>query len=282
MKRYVKLLLALLPLLTAAGTALAQGNLLVTPRRLVFEGPGRMQELNLSNTGDDTATYLVSLMEIRMKEDGSFERITEPDSGQRFAGSYLRFFPRRVTLAPRESQMVKVQLTKADELQPGEYRSHLYFRAVPVESPLGAAEKADSSDISVRLTPVFGLTIPAIIRVGAPDVQVSLSDLSLEPGEQAPRLRMAFRRSGSMSVYGDLKVEHISPQGKVVQVAAVKGIAVYTPNTLRWFRIDLDPARGVDYGSGRLRVSYEAQNKSNDKLAEAALALSGIPSSSSR
>lgn len=281
MKRYFNFLLSLLLLVPAAGTVRAQGNLLVTPRRVVFEGPARMQELNLANTGDDTATYLISVMNIRMKEDGSFEKITEPDSGQQFAGSYLRFFPRRITLAPRESQMVKVQLVKADELQPGEYRSHLYFRAVPTESPLGINEKADSGDISVRLTPVFGLTIPVIIRTGTPDAQVHLSDLTLEPGD-APRLRLAFHRSGAASVYGDLKVEHVSLQGKVTQVAAIKGIAVYTPNTLRWFRADLDSTKDIDYRSGKLRVTYEAQKRSLDKMAEAELALTGTYSSSTK
>ena len=64
----------------------------------------------------------------------------QPDSGQQFADKYLRFFPRRVTLAPNESQMVKLQMVKTNELQPGEYRSHLYFRAVPKEQPLGESD----------------------------------------------------------------------------------------------------------------------------------------------
>ena len=35
--------------------AQAQGNLLVTPRRVVFDGSSRVMELNLANTGRDTA-----------------------------------------------------------------------------------------------------------------------------------------------------------------------------------------------------------------------------------
>lgn len=252
----------------------AQGNLLVTPRRIVFEGNKRMQELNLANTGRDTATYLVSLMEIRMKEDGSFEKIAEPDSGQLFASPFLRYFPRRVMLAPGEAQMVKVQLVKTDQLQPGEYRSHLYFRAVPSEAPLGQPEQKDTAGISVRLMPVFGLTIPLIVRVGEPDGRVNLTDLSVETADQAPKLHFAFRRDGNMSVYGDLKVEHISPQGRTTQVAAVKGIAVYTPNTLRWFRVDLNKDPRIDYHSGKLKVTYELEkNAQTETLSQTELVL---------
>ena len=38
-------------------TLLAQGNLLITPRRVVFEGTKRSMDLNLANTGQDSATY---------------------------------------------------------------------------------------------------------------------------------------------------------------------------------------------------------------------------------
>src|SRR5450759_4379868 len=68
----------------------AQGNLLITPRRVVFEGTKRSIDLNLANAGHDTATYAISLIQIRMKEDGGFETITEPDPDQKFADHYIR------------------------------------------------------------------------------------------------------------------------------------------------------------------------------------------------
>src|ERR1700722_7793293 len=120
-----------------SGRTMAQGNLLLLPGRVIFEGAKRYEELNLANTGKDTARYVISLMHIRMKEDGGFEEIDQPDSGERFADRYIRFFPHSVVLGPEESQVVKIQLTKINELLPGEYRSHLYFRAIPDKAPLG-------------------------------------------------------------------------------------------------------------------------------------------------
>ena len=76
-------------------------------------------DMNLANIGKDTATYSISVVQIRMKENGGFETITEPDPGQLFADKYIRFFPRSVTLGPSESQVVKVQITKVNELNQG-------------------------------------------------------------------------------------------------------------------------------------------------------------------
>jgi hypothetical protein len=267
----IVLLAAVFPL-----KVIAQGNLLITPVRVIFEGQKKMQELNLANTGQDSAKYLVSLIEIRMNEDGTFDKINAPDSGQHFASSNLRYFPRTVILAPGEAQLVKVQLTKTSQLAVGEYRSHIYFRAVPNEKPLGEKMPVkDSTDISVKLIPVFGISIPVIIRVGTSDTKVSIDDLALDYS-LPNRLNMTFNRSGNFSVYGDITVNYISPQGKITQVGNVNGLAVYTPNALRHFHLDLDNSlKNVDYHKGKLQVKFTTKNggTTTSELAQAELPL---------
>lgn len=255
-------------------TVAAQGNLLVTPRRIVFEGTQKIQELNLANTGRDTATYLISFIEIRMKEDGNFELINQPDSGQYFASNCLRFFPRSVTLAPNEAQIVKVQLTKTSQLEPGEYRSHFYFRAVPAEKPLGTPSTAnDTSGISIQLIPVFGISIPVIVRRGETNANVNISDLELITDEDMqPRLNMILHRTGNKSVYGDLKVVFISPQGKSIPVSEINGIAVYTPTPSRKISMPLQKVPGIDYKTGKLQVVYTTPSDAKSiKIAAAEL-----------
>ncbi len=238
----------------------AQGNLLISPRRIVFEGSKRSIDMNLANIGKDTATYAISLIQIRMNEDGNFQTITEPDPGQRFADHYVRFFPRTVTLGPNEAQTIKIQLLRSGELTPGEYRSHFYFRSVPRIKPLGEEEAPkDSTSITVKLTPIFGITIPVIIRVGESTANVTLSDLRLELiNDTIPKISMVFNRTGNMSVYGDLTVDLISTTGKIIRVGIANGIAVYTPNAKRRFQFNLNQVPGVDFKSGTLRVIYSA------------------------
>jgi P pilus assembly chaperone PapD len=254
------LLLASLVLLDYS--AQAQGNLLITPRRVVFEGNKQSQELTLANTGADTAKYSVSFVQYRMTADGGFEQIELPDSGQLFADKYLRFFPRSVTLPPNGSQIIRMQYRKMPDMQNAEYRSHVYFRAVPKETLLGEDEKSkDSTAIGVKLTPIFGISIPVIIRNGNLSLAVKLSNVSLETmSDTVPTLSVTFERSGFKSVYGDLVVTWEPAQGEDIEVGVVRGIAVYTPNTLRNFKMQLRNLPGVDYTKGKLLIKFQAQN----------------------
>jgi P pilus assembly chaperone PapD len=254
----------------------AQGNLVIIPRRVVFEGTAKTQDITLANGGTDTARYLISLVQMRMNEDGTFTQITTPDPGQKFADKYLRFYPRTVTLAPRESQLIKMQLIKAEKLEPGEYRSHIFFRALPKTKPLGENEAAqDTSSFSASLNAVFGITIPVIIRIGESTGKVNLSNLSVDVvNDTLSMCKMTFNRTGNTSVYGDIVVHYTSPQGKVTQVATVRGFAVYTPNLVRRFDFKLDHITGVDYHKGKLHIVFSSQVGARPlKLAEAEIIL---------
>ena len=86
----------------------AQGNLLIFPNRVVLDDTKKMDQLILSNTGNDTAHYFISFINLRMKTDGNVESITNPDSGQQFADKHLRFFPHWALLGPNETQLIKI------------------------------------------------------------------------------------------------------------------------------------------------------------------------------
>lgn len=248
--------------------AFPQGNLLITPRRVILNDTRKTTELNLANTGEDTARFAVSFIQYRMKLDGSMEEVTVPDSGQRFADRYLRLFPRSVVLAPNEAQAIRIQLTRTQELEPGEYRSHIFFRAIPNERPLGEPPLlSDTTSVTVKLTPIFGITIPAIIQIGKSNTKTSLSDLSLTmQGDTLPIFKLTFNCKGNMSVYGDLSIDYVSPDGKTTQVGLARGIAVYTPNKQRRFTLALDSKSKVNFRTGKLIATYKTQPDAKSEI----------------
>jgi hypothetical protein len=254
--------------------ASAQGDLMIYPKRILFEGAKRSQEINLANSGKDTARYILSVIQIRMKEDGSFEQINEADPGQKFADKYFRIFPRNVVLGPNEAQTVKVQLINTSAMEPGEYRSHLYIRAEEEKKPLGENDTpADPKAINVKLVAVFGVSIPVIIRTGENTSTVSLTGLSLkQPVDSIPYVEFNFKRTGNMSVYGDINVDYVSAEGKATRIGSANGIAVYTPTETRHFNLALTPPSNFVIGKGKLRVSYQYDGK-DDKAAEQVIEL---------
>ncbi len=261
-------------LLAAAAPLAAQGDLLIFPKRLVFEGGKKSDIINLTNIGKDTATYKISFIQIRMTEYGGFENIVEPDSGQFFAEPLLRYYPRTVTLGPNESQVIKLQLKSIGNTPAGEYRSHLYFRADKTAAPRKDV-KADTNAVSVHISALFGISIATIVRVGKSTARVNLTNLWMERNEQnAPLLHLEFHRSGNMSVYGTLVVQHVSPEGVTTKVGEVSGLAVYTPGAVRKAALKLQEPPGVDYSKGKLVAIYATPPEAkNVQMATAELAL---------
>lgn len=247
-------------ILSAAFNATAQGDLLIAPKRVVFEARDRYKELNVSNIGKDTAHYEISWIHYRMKEDGALEKLPAQDAGLLFADPFVRFFPRSVMLAPGESQVVRLQLAQASTLNNGEYRSHMYFRSVPRQKPQGDSltKKADAGTVSIKLNAVFGIAVPVLIRVGENATKVGISGCSFERSG-SPSVKMTLERSGNMSCYGDITVDHVAATGAVTRVGEIKGIAVYTPNEKRQVKLALRNLPNVDYTTGKLHVIYKAQ-----------------------
>ncbi|MDR5590215.1 molecular chaperone [Christiangramia sp. SM2212] len=235
---------------------LAQGDLMIMPKRIIFEGNERSQEINLINTGKDTATFAISFIQYLMDENGEFTQVSEPAEGQKFADPFLRFFPRRVTLPPQQAQTVRLQVTRTGEMSDGEYRSHAYFRAIEKQTALKSETEEESQDnISINIKTVFGISIPVIIRRGETEAGIQLSDISFN--KEANTISLVLNRSGNISTYGNLKVELRRSGDELKEVGLIKGIAVYTPNSKRNFSFELQNKDKVDISGGDLIISYE-------------------------
>lgn len=253
----IKSLLTLCSFLGLGFNAFSQGDLLITPTRVIFEGNKQRQEINLVNIGHDSAIYSISFIQYTMKEDGSFVRVEVPDSGQMFADPFIRIFPRKVILAPGEAQVVMLQCRRIPDMPAGEYRSHLYFRSEKEYEPLSPKTQDVTSSISVQLTPVYGMAIPVIIRMGTVSVTSVLSDLTLRKTTDSVQfLTLTLNRTGNISAYGDILIDFIPAKGKSFQVAEVKGIGVYTSISKRHINIKLNNPAGTILTDGKLKVKY--------------------------
>jgi hypothetical protein len=233
-----------------------------------------VEKLVLSNTGKDTEVYNISFLEYKMNENGEMKTISEPEEGIHFASPYVRVFPRVVTLPPGEAQTVKVQIYNTQGLPDGEYRSHLYFRAEKNNTPLGQSKQTKDSTISVKLEPIFGLSIACIIRMGEDSTTVSVTDPQFVQGIGGENDVLGFRlnRKGNMSVYGDFSIKYVAPDKKIYEVAKMKGVGVYTPGAYRNMKIKLDKPDNLDFSGGSLKLVF-TQNESKKVLAEAELKL---------
>ncbi len=152
---------------TFAVSAQAQGDLLVAPTRLVVSGGGSTQVV-LSNIGSAPATYRITLEMRRMNTNGEVVDVPEAETNARekLSLGLVTYAPRRITLQPNQPQSVRVSVRPPADLPDGEYRVHMSFRAIPAATPVTPADAAAATGVSIRLTPIYGITIPVIYRKG--------------------------------------------------------------------------------------------------------------------
>lgn len=210
--------------LVAVAPAQAAGDLLVAPTRVVLDG-ARGTEVILNNIDSETATYRVSLEIRRMNADGTLDEI-EPEkatAAEQQALSMITYAPRRVELAPNQPQAIRIGLRAPADLPDGEYRVHMLFRAIPNARPVTETQQAESG-LSIALTPIYGVTIPVIIRKGALKATAAIGDARIDRSGSQPELSMSLSREGARSTYGRIRV--LKP-GKSAPVFEVRGVAVY-------------------------------------------------------
>jgi P pilus assembly chaperone PapD len=261
----------------AASSATGVGDLLVAPTRLILEGRTRTAELALVNIGDHPATFRISLTHMKMLESGDIKEIPNPGPDEILTDSLIRYSPRQVILDPHVVQTVRIQLRLPETLADGEYRTHLLFRGVPstdAVAPIDPKEKTEG--FRILLTPIYGVSIPIIIRHGDTTVAVTMSVPRLELSKSESELsvlHVTLNRTGTRSVYGNITVRFTPKGGGKEQVVGMaNGVAVYTPLPARIANVVLRPPAGVNLSAGTYRVTYmDAEQVGGGLLAEALL-----------
>jgi hypothetical protein len=241
------------------------GDLLVAPTRIVLDGR-RGTEIILNNIGTEPATYRISVEFRRMTPDGQLVDVPEPTAAEKAAADMIVYAPRRVTLAPNQPQSIRIAARPPQGLPDGEYRVHLLFRAIPPSTPI--ASKKDSSgneSLSFQLIPVYGVTIPVIVRLGNLGVNAGISDVELEKKDGKSLISLDVTRSGARSTFGEVRV---LKAGVKDPIAFQKGIAVYTEIGSRHVTIPVDD-KYKDELAGPVTVQYlESSRDGTEKLAE--------------
>jgi P pilus assembly chaperone PapD len=239
-------------LLAPAGPASAQGDLLVAPTRVVLDGR-RGTEVILSNIGSEEATYRIELELRRMTPEGELVDVepTEATGAEAAALEMIRYAPRRISLPPGQPQAVRISARPGAELADGEYRVHMSFRAIP--RPVSVTDAAEEQGgMRFRLIPVYGVTIPIIVRHGRIEAQAALTDPRLERSGSEAALKLTIARAGLASTYGDVQVKR---QGSDEILYAVRGLAVYAEVPSREFILPVPTDQAAQL-SGPVRIEY--------------------------
>ncbi len=141
----------------------------LAPTRVILDG-SRGTEVVLNNIGAQPATYRISLEIKRMTAEGGLDEIAEDEvnAAERTALDMIAFSPRRVTLAAEPAAGDPRRGACSRRNAAGRISRAYAVRAVPDAAAAVRADPAKPAGegVSIALTPIYGITIPVIVRVG--------------------------------------------------------------------------------------------------------------------
>ena len=198
-----------------------------------------------------------------MTTDGAYEEIEKGKEGnEKFADEMVRFSPKQVTLKPGETQTVRLMLKKSDNAKNGEYRSHLLFREeAPAEFGTNVENKGkNDKKISVVLKPLFGISIPVLVKNGQVTANAAIKNLVLKTDDKNNDvLAVELSRNGNGSTYGNVTVT-LSPKNsdKKYDIGTVNNVAIFYPNDSRKINVPLTLPKNVKLEDGLINVVYQS------------------------
>ncbi|MDH3342793.1 MAG: fimbria/pilus periplasmic chaperone [Gammaproteobacteria bacterium] len=253
--------LLMLVLLASPVLANAAATLLVTPTRIVFEERMRTAQVTLMNNGTEQGDFRISFINQNMTDSGQFEAVKADEKGL-YTDSMVRYSPRQVSLAPGQSQVIRLMLRKPRDMVDGEYRSHLLFQSIPKASKSSIESAVDKKPegITVEITPIVGISIPVIVRHGKLHSELKLDNARIIPGDEAnpvSSIAVDMHRSGNQSIYGDFRAILTPNDGsEPVIIALANGIAIYATKAFRQFSVPIRAPEGTSLEDGKIRIIF--------------------------
>lgn len=237
----------------------AHANLMILPTNVVFEGRERYADVTLINNGIDAKNYKLEWTYHKMlPETGAYEHLE--NLGDEFdLSKHVVMSPKRVRLAPKAKQKIRLALRRPTDIASGDYHVHLRFTAMPVDQEPGGAEEIDGAEASVKF--VVSYSIPVFLRVGEPDVKAELGQISLERNVKTGMLDILIpveRSSKSpYSILGYVLIYHIDEDGNEELVGELSNANIFSEIDNRTFRAFLTK----DIEGGSLRVVLNERTK---------------------
>jgi len=231
------IVLSLMVASLSPASARADAVLFIYPTLVMFEENQRSAEVTLANRGDQTGTFEMSWSDLTMTSGGGL--VKHEGQAPWSVQPYVRYSPRRVTLAPSESQIIKIALRPGQNIPAGEYYSH--FRVLTLNSENLSPENPDADEpgaaAAVAIEARTAVAIPIIWRNSPTTSSASIESVRMD--RDANRLTVDVRRHGQLSVRGYLHVFETAPDGTRSFLAETVPLVIYPSLDARTTAIEL-------------------------------------------
>jgi len=252
----------------------ASAQLLISPLQVTMEGRTRSEDIVLVNTTQKSNTYRLEWEQVEQNPETGRYMDSDMNSGKLFLQNFAVFTPRQITLAPGETQNIRIAVRRPADLADGEYKSHLKFKIITSVAPKdNRVLKKGESSFGAQVNTSF--TIPVVYRSGEYDCAIELGEPSFGTSEGNGNLfvELPVSRSGIHGVIGQIDI-YYTPQGGEERILGQLGNANIFPEINdRTFKI---PTQDKSVGPGSLRIVFQ-KAEGKDKSTHKAMAEKSYP-----
>lgn len=207
--------LALAAGLVPAGAA-AQG-VLIAPTAVFIDARTRTASLMVVNPNDQPAEIEIATLFGYPVTDSAGQLVLkteeQPDSAAPSAAAWVKPFPRRMTLAPRAQQTVRLLVSPPPGLPDGEYWARLVVTARGGQLPI--TQQSDTGSVRIGLSVEVRTILPLLYRKGKLQGGITLSALSTERRGDSLLVRAHVERTGTAAALGTARGELVDSTGTV-------------------------------------------------------------------
>lgn len=255
-----KVFLLLIAIATVSTSQAQLQGILFSEYRMILNN-NNIASLQLNNPTADTRTYSLSFIDKQIDPQGAIINISDSVKLASSLKSYLRVFPRVITLAPGESQEVQIQLKAPASAPDGEYRSYLHF--LPLENNTNS-DTAKVSGIQLDIKFRIGAALPLFYRKNTVLTGVDIDNVNLSKKDSTTILNFDITRNGTRSTYGYIVVSGMS-QGQPLVITETPGNAIYAEQPSKKIEIPLSVDKIDRTADGKIPLTITYYN-SEDKI----------------
>jgi P pilus assembly chaperone PapD len=244
----VKWIAGILAAALIGGGALPAQGLMIAPHAVFIARGARSGSVTLLNPDTAPVEVTVEVFYGFTTTDSTgqltLRTIDRPDSTQPSAAAWLQAFPRRLTIGPREQQVVRLLASPPAGLPDGEYWARLAFTAKGGQLPVAGV--ADTAKVKVGLTLQVRTVIGVHYRVGAVTTGLSVSGLQAVRRGDSVIVHARLERTGNAAYLGTVHGTVVGSRGQTVAEFRVP-VTVFFTNEPRW-AVGIGGAPAGQYG----------------------------------
>lgn len=260
---FKKPLLYMCTVMAALGTLVAlpaKANITITPTMVMIEGRDRYADVNVANTTGQRQTYELEWKFLKMDEGTGHYKVVDKPLTDFDLTQNIVFTPRRVTLAPKGVQKVRLGLRLKGEVPPpGDYRAHLEFVNYAAEPQTADDQTVGPRESRIRVGLNVGFSIPVVYRVGDGTGDASIGTVTTEINPKTNKIEAVVPLTRADNPYGTMGAILVDYNGK--RVGQVRNANIFSEIKSRTFRVPLDTK---SLSGGALDITYVSTNSDKE------------------